>query len=412
LKIPFLPRPATRPWFLFLLLALLAILPLPAAAAPTPDTDPLNRDPQVRQAFQRFYNMDYDGALARFQRIQAAHPANPLATDYVLYTTLFRELFRLDLLDTTFYANDGFLTGKHTIVENAKVGDQIKALAGKAIDQANAQLNRNSKDTNALFARAWANSLEATYQAMVERSFTSALKLALRAKNDDEKVLDLDPNYVDAKMVVGVYQYVVGALPFGFKLLVGFVGIHGSKSAGMALLRDSAARGVITSVESRTVLALFLRREAQYQRALAINQQLEAEYPRNFLFCLEHANISKDAGQGMKAVALYRKVIDDAARPGYFASAHVELAYFGLGASLRGQHLYQQAVEAFQKGAYQPATSLELKRRCLLAAGQTYDLMHQRDQASRQYQAVLSAGSNTTQGDLARKYLHDPYEGK
>ncbi|MGB7190771.1 MAG: tetratricopeptide repeat protein [Acidobacteriaceae bacterium] len=403
------PRRATCPWLLIALAALLAILPLRAAAAQTVDTDPLNRDPQVRQAFQRFYNMDYDGALVRFQRIQAAHPGNPLATDYVLYTTLFRELFRLDLLDTTFYANDGFLTGKHTIVEDTRVRDQIKALSGKAIDQANAELDKNSKDTNALFARAWANSLEATYQAMVERSFTSALRLALRAKNDDEDVLDLDPNYVDAKMVVGVYQYVVGALPFGFKLLVGFVGIHGSKSAGMALLRDSAARGVITSVESRTVLALFLRREAHYQRALAINQQLEAEYPRNFLFCLEHANLSKDAGQGMKAVDLYRKVIHDARRPGYFASARVELAWFGLGASLRGQLLYPQAAEAFQKGAYQPTTSLELKRRCLLAAGEIYDLMHQHDQASRQYQAVLAAGSNTTQGDLARKYLRTPY---
>lgn len=412
MNLPFPPSRATRPWLLISLAALLALLPVRvAAASPSVDTDPLNRTPQVREAFQRFYNMDYDGALTRFERIQAAHPGNPLATDYVLYTVLFRELSRLDLLDTTFYANDGFLTGKHTVVENPKVRDQLKALTAEAISQANAELDKNPKDVNALFARAWANSLEATYQAMVERSFTSALKLALRAKNDDEDVLDLDPNYVDAKMVVGVYKYVVGALPLGFKILVGFVGIHGSKSDGMALLRDSAERGVITSVESRTVMALFLRREAKYQQALQINQELEAEYPRNFLFNLEHANLSKDAGQGMKAVALYEQVIKDAEIPGYFASAHVELAYFGLGASLRGQRLYQQAAEAFQKGASQPTTSPELRRRCLLAAGESYDLMRQRDKAIQQYQAVLANGSNTTQGDLARKYLHDPYDG-
>src|SRR6185437_1859410 len=260
LKIPFLPRPAMRPWFLLLLLALLAFVPLRAAAAPTPDTDPLNHNPQVRQAFQHFYNMDYDGAIVRFQRVQSMHPGNPLATDYVLYVTLFRELFRLDLLDTTFYANDGFLTGKHTVVEDPKVRDRVKALAGRAIDQANTRLEKNPKDVDALFARGWAKSLEATYEAMVERSFVSALKLASSAKNDCEDVLDADPNYVDAKLITGVYQYTVGALPFGFKLLVGFVGIHGSKTQGMAMLRDSAERGVITSVESRTVMALFLRR--------------------------------------------------------------------------------------------------------------------------------------------------------
>ncbi|MGH9588575.1 MAG: tetratricopeptide repeat protein [Acidobacteriaceae bacterium] len=406
------PAAAFRGIFVILLSALLAFLPARRAAAQSVHTNPLNRDPQVREAFQLFYNMDYPGALARFQRIQAAHPADPIATDYVLYVTLFQELNRQDLLDTTFYANDGFLTGKHTVVEDPHVRDQIKALSDKAIDQANAVLDKNSNDANAYFARGWARSLEGTYLAMVERSFGSALKLALGAKNDCRKALDLDPNYVDAKLVVGVYQYVVGALPFGFKILVGIVGIHGSKSSGMALLRVSAAHGVITSVESRTVMALFLRRDAKYQQALAIDEGLQAEYPHNFLFCLERANVSKDAGQGMKPVDLYRQVIRNAQRPGYFASAHVELAWFGLGASLRGQKLYQQSAEAFLKAATQPTTSPELKRRSLLAAGEDYDLMHQHAKATQEYQAVINAGSNTVQGDLARKYKKDSFTGK
>ena len=375
-------------------------------------TNPLNRDPLVRQGFDRFYNEDYNAALARFERVQSMHPGNPLATDYVLYVTLFRELFRLDLLDTTFYANDGFLTGKHTVVEDPKMRDRINALANQAVDEADAELRKNSNDTNALFARGWAKSLQATYVAMVERGFVSALKLALSAKNDNAKALQLDPNYVDAKLVVGVYQYVVGALPFGFKMLVGIVGIHGSKTTGLAMLRDSAARGVITSVESRTVMALFLRREAKYQQALAINRTLAAQYPHNFLFCLERANLSKDAGKGMTAVALYQQVIREARQPGYFASAHVELAYFGLGASLRGQNLYQQSIDAFEQAAIQPTTSPELKRRSLLAAGEDYDLMHQHDNAMREYQAVINAGPDTAQGELARKYQKDNFTEK
>lgn len=415
----FFPSAVGRGLLVFALVTVLAMAPahsIAAASAPVAahavDTNPLNYDPLVRQGFDRFYNEDYNAALARFERVQSTHPGNPIATDYVLYTTLFRELFRLDLLDTTFYANDGFLTGKHTVVEDPKVRDRVNALAGQAINEANAELKNNPNDTNALFARGWAKSLQATYVAMVERGFVSALKLALSAKNDNEKVLQLDPNYVDAKLVVGVYQYVVGALPFGFKLLVGIAGIHGSKSTGMALLRDSASRGVITSIESRTVIALFLRREAKYQQALAINHTLVAQYPHNFLFCLEHANLSKDAGEGMKAVALYQQVIREARQPGYFASAHVELAYFGLGASLRGQNLFQQSVEAFEQAANQPTTSPELKRRSLLAAGENYDLMHQHDKASQEYQAVINAGSNTAQGELARKYERNNFTGK
>src|SRR5580658_4784833 len=35
------------------------------------DTNPLNLDPLVRQSFQRYYILDYDGALAGFEKVQA-----------------------------------------------------------------------------------------------------------------------------------------------------------------------------------------------------------------------------------------------------------------------------------------------------------------------------------------------------
>jgi tetratricopeptide (TPR) repeat protein len=292
------------------------------------------------------------------------------------------------------------------------VRNEIKSLAAQAFSQADAALKRNPKDVDALFARGWARALEATYLAMVERSFAPALKLALEARNDHQKVLQLDPNYVDGKMVVGIYQYVVGALPFAFKLIVGFAGIHGSKTEGMAMLRDSAARGVITSVESRTAMSLFLRRDAKYQEAIAMNGTLVAQYPRNFLFRLEEANLSKDAGHGMKAVSLYRQLVAEAQRPGYFASSHLELAYFGLADSLRGQHFYPEAIEAFRKAAFQPGTSPELKRRSLLAAGETYDLLNQHDRAREQYQAVIDAAGNSAQAEAAHKYMSSAYRGR
>jgi len=393
-------------------LGLLAAVGAPAARAQAVDTNPLNRDPAVVDGFQHFYIMDYDGALERFRKIQAAHPSDPIATDYILYVTLFQELFRLDLLDTTFYANDGFLTGRHTVTEDPQARDKIKSLSDRAIEQANSQLETNPNDVNALFARGWARSLEACYLAMVERSYSAGLRLALGARNDHQRVLEINSNYVDAKMVVGIYQYVVGSLPFAFKMLVGIAGLHGTKAAGLALLQDAADHGVITSVESRTAMMLFLRREAKYQQAKAIAEGLAKQYPRDFLFALEVANLSKDAGEGMTAAAAYRHVIDLAKQPGYFPSSHLELAYFGLGDSLRGQKLYPEAVEAYHQGAYLPTTSPELKRRCLLAAGQVYDLMNQHDKAREQYEAVIAAGSDTVQADLARKFQRTAYTGR
>ena len=392
--------------------ALLLLVPAAQyARAATVDTNPLNREPEVQDAFQHFYNMDYDAAIARFEKIHTDHPGNPIATDYLLDAVLFRELTRLDLLDTTFYANDGFLTGKHTVTEDPKLRDRVKALTEEAVSEASAELKTNPNDVNALFARGWARSLEATYLGMVERAFGAGLKQALGARSDCDRVLQLDPHYADAELVSGVYQYVVGALPFGFKLLVGFVGIHGSKAEGMKLLRDDGAHGVITSMEARTAMMLFLRREAKYGEAVTIAHSLREQYPHNYLFRLEEANLEKDGGEGMKAVDTYERLIEQAKQPGYYYSAHLELAYFGMGDSLRGQRKFAEAVEAYREGANQANTSAELRRRCLLAAGQCYDLMGQRGKAVQDYEQVLSAGSDTVQGELARKYMRSAYSG-
>lgn len=385
-----------------------AVFPMKAADV---RTHPLNHDSLVREAYQHFYNLDYDGAVQRFERVRATHPGEPIATAYVLNATIFRELYRLDLLDTTFYANDGFLSGKHPTPEDPKIRDHIFQLEDEVENEAGARLQKNPKDIDALFARGWARSLRAAYQAMVERGFRSGMHMALQARSDEERVLQLDPNYVDAKLVVGVYQYVVGALPFPFKILIGFAGITGSKGKGMELLHDDANRGVITSVEAKTVIALFLRREAKYQEAIGVVRGLKNEYPHDFLFWLEEANLMKDAGQGQVAIAAYRNLLSQAQRPGFFPSTHIDLAWFGLAESLRGQRMYPDAAHAYEQAAWAPGTGSEMKRRSLVNAGQIYDIMHQRDRAMKNYHAAIDAGSDSTQADLARKYLRSPYSG-
>ncbi len=377
----------------------------------TVDTAALNRTDDVREAFAAFYAMDYDRAMAGFRQIAAEHPDDPLATDFILDVTVFRELNRLDLLDTTFYANDGFLTGKHTVTEDPAVRDDVRALAAKAGAQADARLARNPKDADALYARGWSRSLLATYTAIVERGFAGALKGALGAKNDQEQVLRLDPDYIDANLVVGTYQYVVGALPLSFRLLVGVAGISGSKEKGMQMLRVAAAHGVRTSIEARTCMMLFLRREAKYSEAEAIAANLAEQYPHGYLFQLERANLQKDAGEAAAAIARYKEVLDRAREPGYFHHAHLELAWFGLGDTLRGQRQYGEAATAFRNASALAVTSTELRQRCLVAAGKSYDLMHDRARARENYQQAADAGADTAQAQEARKLLKKPYEG-
>jgi tetratricopeptide (TPR) repeat protein len=236
--------------------------------------------------------------------------------------------------------------------------------------------------------------------------------LAIKAKDDDARVLELDPDYVDAKLVVGVYEYVVGALPWPFKLLIGFAGITGSKTKGLEMLNDAGRRGVITSVEARTAIALFLRREARYKEAIQVIRGLKREYSHDFLFCLEEANLRKDDGEGMAAVDAYREIVAANAKPGYFYSARMELAYFGQGDALRGQRHFGEAAQSYEQAAWTENAGPELKIRSLVDAGECRDLNGERQLAVRDYQAAINAGPETSRAGTARKYLRNAYTGK
>jgi tetratricopeptide (TPR) repeat protein len=398
--------------FAALVVLTIALPGVHASSPPVVDTDPLNRDPAVRAAYDRFYILDYAGALERFQKIAADHPGNPIAKGYVLDTVLFGELYRLDLLDTTLYAHDGFLSGKHPVEENKQVTAEIDDLADKMIAQADGLLSKNSRDVNALYARAWARSMKSIYVGLVQHGFITGLHLALQSRSDSDKVLALDPNYVDADLVVGVHQYVVGSLAFAFKMMAGVVGEGGNKERGLELLRNAGQNGVITSVEARTALMLFLRREAKYPEAAQVARGLKDQYPRDYLFWLEEANLLKDSGDAAQAIAHYRATLEQAKKPGYFPKAHLELAWYGLGDTLRGQHQTAASAAAFDQVALQPTASLDLRRRAELAAGEQYDILHNRPKATAEYQAVLRDGAGSPQASEAQKFLHSPFSAQ
>src|SRR5579863_179723 len=105
-------------------------------------TNPLNLEPVVKDAFNRFYLLDFPGAIERLEHFHEEHPGDPQPTALLLDAMVFQELYRQDLLDTTFYANDGFLTGRHATQEDPKIRDRIFSLADEAIHEADWRVSK------------------------------------------------------------------------------------------------------------------------------------------------------------------------------------------------------------------------------------------------------------------------------
>jgi tetratricopeptide (TPR) repeat protein len=396
-------------------LTLLLVLTLPAAAQPynpADHTDPINLTPLVREARVDFYNLNYDRALARFETVLKANPQNPMAIDYVLTTIIFRELYHQDLLDTTYYAHNSFLSSKRDVPVPQATRQRIEELTNSAIELCDKQIHDNPNDKNAYFARGYAHGMHAAFITLVDHSYISAAHQGLAARNDSEQALKLDPGYADAKMAIGIQQFAVASLPRLLRMMVGIAGLNGNKVKGLQLLHEAAAQGVVTPVEARTALSLFLRHDARYPEALAVERGLAEQFPHDYLFQLEVANITKDGGNGPAAIAAYKAILADAAKPGYFFDPRLHMTYFGLADTERGQNDIADAASNYLQAAAQPSCSDWLRRRAQLNAGEMFDLLHNRQQAIQQYQQASAGGGDQSQADTARKYLKTPYTGK
>jgi len=383
--------------------------PAPTAAQ---HTDLLNLDPQVRAGYERFYVLDYDGAIQHFEQVLSAHPQDPMAYGYVQMATVFRELYHQDLLDTTYYAHDSFLTSKRDVHVPPANRQRIEWLTDTGIKLADDRIHANPSDKDAYFARGYLRGIHAAFITLVDHSFVSAARQGYASRGDSEQVLKLDPDYADAKMAIGIQQFAVASLPRFVRIMVGIVGVGGNKERGLALLREAAAHGTITSVESRTVESLFLRHDGRYPEALAVQHGLATQYPHNYLFRLEEANLTKDEGNGPGAIARYKEVLSDAAKPGYFVDPKLQLAYFGLADTESGQNQVEAAANDYVRAAEQPNSTDWLRKRAQLYAGEMFDLLHERSRAMQMYEMASAGGGDQSQADMARKLMKTPYTGK
>lgn len=364
-------------------------------------------DPQSDAAFDHFYNMEYDRAIPEFERILEKRPKDPFAVNHVLMAVLMRNLYETGGMNTGDYSNDSFI-GHAPRPTDQKVKDRIKELARRAEALEEQQLKENPKDVDVLYCRGVTRAQFAVYTGLVERAWFSALRNAVGARHDHEHVLELAPDYVEAKLVVGTHNYVVGNLPWSVKIAAALAGLSGSKEKGLEYLREVAQSNGETSVDAKVMLSLFLRREHRYDEALGYMQDLVTKYPKNHLFLTEVANLDRAAGRLDEAEAVYRKVWQNG-REGKYDKLHYEMAAWGLGELLRSKHELAGAATAYELVNDAPNPDPDILQKANLAAGEMYDLLQKRDLAMKRYQTVLAGNANTGPADQARRYIKEAY---
>ncbi len=398
---PLRHRPALIATIL-LVLAHVSMAGDPLASNPLRPPDPLNQ-----AAFDHYYNLDLDAAIQDFEKILVRHPNDPFAVNHLLSAIQVRELYRMGAMNTGDYSNDNFIGLAHRPSDPAQM-ERIKQLVQQAEKLEDAALASNPDNVDMLYARGVTRGQFALYTGLIERAWFSALRNAVGARRDHERVLELDPKYSDAKLVVGAHNYVMGNLSLAIKMAVALVGLSGDKEKGLRYLNDAYRGNGETSVDAGIVLMVFLRREHRYGEALQIAGEIDPRFPRNYLLPLEQANLLRAAGKNDEAEAQYRRVWQNG-REGKYGTLHYEIAAIALGDLLRSEKKYQAAAAAYESVGEVTGADPELLQKANLGAGEMYDQLQKRDLAVRKYEAVVATNSGNAEADKARKRIKDAY---
>jgi tetratricopeptide (TPR) repeat protein len=377
--------------------------------APGTTISATNREPFSAQAFDHFYNMEYDRSIQEFTLLYQRDPNDADTINHLLNAVLFRELYRIGALSSGEYANDSFINARH-LPADQRTCVQIKSLVDKALALEDRQLQANPKDVGATYARGVTKAEFATYTALIEHAWLSALRNAVAARHDHEKVLELDPNYVDATLIVGAHNYVVGNLPWAVKTASSIVGLGGNKEKGLEYLRQAAAGNGHASTDAKIALVVFLRREHRFDESLQILRTLEPQYPHNVLFAVEEGNLLNAKGQQHEAEEVYRRVWQDG-RKGRYAGLHYEIAATALGDLLRNQKNFSAAAAAYDEVSQIQKPDPAVAQKAALGAGEMYDLLQQRDLALQKYETVIVLDEHSPHAEVARKRIKEPYKG-
>lgn len=374
---------------------------------------------------EALFNLDYETARKSFKDMAVAFPNYPAGPQFLADSLWVETLYQTRRLQSSLYGSDDTFYSTSDDKADPKVVEQFRNLTRQARLLTEARLKQFPKDTEALYFLGAIEGLKASFEEAVERRHFAALKDGSDAVDRHREVIKLDPNYHDAEITIGLYDYTVGALPLPVKLIAGVAGFRGSKKRGLATLERVAKQGNWVHDEAKTLLIVLYTREKRYADSAALARELAAKYPPNYLYRLEAAdalvlqaaleretnrNATTTAAEA-EAFATFDSLLRDKAVRNTAARAF-DLIHFKYGEALMTAGQYEKAAREFLASADVPGAQQGLATMAHLYAARALDLAGKRNDALTQYKAVLARPNVYDAHDQAQAGLKEAFKRK
>ncbi|MCC6340727.1 MAG: tetratricopeptide repeat protein [Bryobacterales bacterium] len=362
--------------------------------------------------WNHFYNLEFDQAIAAFEAVVRKNPDDPYAYNALSQGILYREMLRSGSLESELVTGNNPFLKREKLKPSPENRKLLEDSIAKALELTQATLNKSPDDIRALYAQGIAYGLRANYNFLIRKAWMDALRDITTSRKLQNQVTRLKPDYYDARLVQGVHDYVVGSLPWQYKILGFLIGFHGDKEEGIRTLQLVAQKGEQDRNDAKVILAAIYRRERRPAAAIPLLGELIRAYPRNYLFLLEMVQMYADEGNKQKALETLEE-LDRRKRantPG-FAAMPEEKINVSRGNLLFWYRDYDQAIPELEKAVSNVnALDLNASTTAYLRLGQCHDMKGQRAEALKAYRSCIELAPDSDAAGQARKYLSSPYK--
>ncbi len=365
---------------------------------------------QVDAGFSLIYNLDYKDAQTAFEKLRQGYPEHPAPPLYIATAIWLKELFERQDLDIDNFISPSYFDKPTERQMPAAERERFFALVAQSQKLAESVLQRDPGNLDARYFLGSAEGILASFAITIDRSKTTAFDHGKKAYRYHKQLVEENGNYYDAYMSVGLYEYVVGNLPWYIKWLAAMVGYRGSVERGFEYLSLAASKGQFVRDDARVLQMVLFVREKRFEEALRNVRVLIEKAPRNFIVRLNEAYILEQLGRSAEAVKAYREtlVAAEAGKPN-FNLMPLETMRFTLGRKFWELKQPELALSVLDRSLKDPATPQHRQAPAQLLAGQILDTMGRRQDALERYQKVLELQDVGQAHRQARKYMQQAY---
>lgn len=355
------------------------------------------------------YNMEIAEARGVFSELDRTAPSSP-AGPYYQATALWMEEFsrRGGMAGATFRTGQYWSWKK--IPPPPKLDREFKASIQEAVSRADAILAKRPLDVDGLFFRGSAEGLLSAYLASVEHRYYGAYQAGKRAKEYHERLLAVDPDYADACLLPGIFEYTLATLPRSLRVLGFVIGIRGSKEKGLSLVERAVESGDRTRWVARLSLSVIQQREKRYLSSLAVLRELEKAFPRNPFLPMERGSVHLLRKDWAAARRAFEEVLSRAKEmgPGIELLDPAQI-FLRLGESRLFAKDPVGASTELERALQTPGAPDWVRSQVFLRRGMASDSLGLRSAAEADYRRVVRLDTDPQTRRLAERYLERPY---